>query len=114
MKKIMTGLLVFCLGMGTSWASFEASGVSKISRVLSYSDFREGDVAFELNTSPSLAACDGYYITPSSPSFHAQLSLIMMAYKENLNVYIHAYSDIAKKWPGSNSHFCPLYLIEFK
>ena len=102
-----TFLLIISLSVN---AANEQSHQTKISRILSYTNYGDGDIAIELENSTG-KTCEGYWISKGDKGYNANLSMLIAAYQANTTIAV--WGEPNNKWPGSSSYFCRLYLIEY-
>ena len=106
-------LLAFTLLLTSIQAiATEYSYQSKITMVQSYPEYGEGDVIFKINNPATI--CKGYWLSPSTPGFNANLSLVLSAYHSTADVRIWGHEEASNKWPGSTTHLCKLYSIKLE
>jgi len=111
MHKFVLAFLLSVVSLSSFSAPYEATGVTTLSRFISYNQYGNGDVVFRVkNPSPT---CHGYWITEKDPGFNANLSAVLAAYHAQSKVKIRAITDQEYKWAGSSYHWCKLYSIEY-
>ncbi|NRA72432.1 MAG: hypothetical protein HRU24_15555 [Gammaproteobacteria bacterium] len=103
---ILTLLTLFSTSaLGTN----EASGVTTITRIISYNQYGDGDVVFRIANPTS--SCYGYWINKNDSGFNANLSLLIAARQAKTSIKV--YGLTTQRWSGSGNLWCKLYAIEY-
>ena len=105
----MNKLLLLVLLSTSALANNESSGVTTITRIISYNQYGDGDVVFRVANPTS--SCFGYWINKNDAGFNANLSLLIAARQAKTDVKIHGITT--QRWNGSGSFWCKLYAIEY-
>ena len=112
MKKLLISTFILMLNSNLVFAS-ETSIKATISTIQSYPDYgkgsRKGDVIFSISTPSDI--CKGYWLSPDSDGYNANLSLLLSAYHASSKVYVYGLTEQSNKWAGSNTQHCKLYSI---
>ena len=109
MNKLLISAFIFILSSSFVFAS-ERSAQTTISELQAYPEYGNGDVIFKISVPSEI--CKGYWLSPSTPGFKANLSLLLSAFHTSTNVVVHGLSETGNKWSGSGTHFCKLYTVQ--
>jgi len=101
-------LLAFALLFSCYAGSNETSPSSHIKRLISYSQYGNGDVYVQLESSGTICSY-GYFINENSPGFKNNFSMLLAAYQAGTPVRIEAYDD--RRWSGSSGVVCEIYSV---
>ncbi|RDH43412.1 hypothetical protein [Zooshikella ganghwensis] len=91
-------------------ADYIGSPVTTIHKLISYSQYGNGDIAFTISS--KFEKCNGFWFNKSEPGYNAMLSMLIAAYQSKNNLVV--YSDPDKIWTGSSAPFCHVYALEYK
>jgi hypothetical protein len=91
--------------------AYVGTAVTKITLLDSYNQYGDGDVRILVQTPPSSAGCDGFWITKADAGFQANLSMLLAAYHAGTQVVI--YGLPGQLWAGSGAKICKLYSVEY-
>ena len=108
MKKLLISTFILMSISNLVFAS-EASIKTTISAIQSYPDYGNGDVVFSISTPSDI--CKGYWLSPNSKGYAANLSLLLSAYHASSKVYVYGLTEQSNKWPGSSTKHCKLYSV---
>jgi len=107
-KKSLILAFILLLNSNELFAN-ETSTRTTIHTIQAYPEYGNGDVIFKLSTLSDI--CKGYWLSPNSPGFEANLSLLLSAYHASSNIYAYGLTEQSNKWPGSGTHYCKLYSV---
>ena len=105
-KTIFLGALFFSLN---AFSAIEVSPVTKIDRIMSFSEYGQGDVTVWLENNGAICT-HGYWLRKADPGFDANLSLVLSAFHAQSAISIRGHTDDI--WTGSSGTFCHVYLID--
>ena len=104
-------IICFSLASFPAFSDNETSPLSKVNRILSYTEYGQGDVIIKLESNGQ--QCEhGYWLRPSDPGFQANLSTILSAYHAQSNVILKG--EPSNLWPGSSGSYCHIYQIDLR
>jgi hypothetical protein len=106
-SKLLAALLISAMSCA-AYAYDEWTVATKITQILSYTQFGSGDVAFTV-ANPTTNCPTGYWLTKSDPGFSANYAIILGAYWSQNSVKVVGLPD--QKWSGSSATFCKVYVI---
>ncbi|PCK32766.1 hypothetical protein [Pseudoalteromonas piscicida] len=90
-------------------ATFQASTITKIKHIESYSSYGNGDVVFTVTT-PQRVCTGGYWLKKDDAGFEANLSILLSAYHGSSDVQIRGL--VNELWGGSSKEFCHIHSIK--
>jgi len=108
MRKILPTLILLSLPYTAS--AVERTVETTINTLQSYPDYGGGDVIFKVDN-PS-AICKGYWLSPNTKGFNANLSIVLSAYHSSSKLTIDGHPEDIYKWKGSGTHYCKLYSVK--
>lgn len=108
MKKLLMSIFTLMWSSNLVCAN-ETSIQTTISTIQAYPEYGNGDVIFKISASSDI--CKGYWLSPATPGFEANLSLLLSAYHSSAKVHIYGLTEQSNKWAGSGTHHCKLYSI---
>jgi len=105
MKKLIIATLIT---ISMSVFATESSSLSKVKRIIAYSEYGDGDVAIVLESNGATCV-NGYFLKKSDPGFDANFSMVLAAYHSKSAIKVLGHTD--QKWAGSSGYYCHAYSI---
>jgi hypothetical protein len=103
--------LTAALVMSALACAKEPSSKGVISRLITYTNFGNGDVFISLPTNGAICTY-GYYMNKDSLGYQASLSMLLAAYQAKTPVKLTG--NESNRWTGSGNPVCELYSVEYK
>jgi hypothetical protein len=90
---------------GTAYA-YNATGLTRISQVVTYSEYGAGDVTFSV-ANPIPECNSGYWLRKSDPGFQATLNTVLSAFHARSTVMVFGLPN--ELWSGSAGKYCRVH-----
>lgn len=110
MKRVPV-IILFLLLSEFVHAANETSDITTIVRVVSFSEYGNGDVVV-VTEKKGTSCVSGYWLKKVDPGFNANLSMLIAAYQAKTNIVLTGLTD--EIWSGSGGRYCHLYSVDYR